>query len=59
MLTGAGEKAFSLGAFYRDYVARLPVAVVRQDDRIVAFATLWLGGNQGVYYRSLGSTADQ
>jgi phosphatidylglycerol lysyltransferase len=34
------EKAFSLGAFRRDYVLRQPVAVVRQGDGIVAFATL-------------------
>jgi phosphatidylglycerol lysyltransferase len=34
------EKAFSLGAFHRDYVLRQPVAVVRQGERIVAFATL-------------------
>nr|WP_218005361.1 bifunctional lysylphosphatidylglycerol flippase/synthetase MprF [Hydrogenophaga palleronii] len=34
------EKAFSLGAFRRDYVLRQPVAVVRQGERIVAFATL-------------------
>lgn len=34
------EKAFSLGAFQRDYVLRQPVAVVRQGERMVAFATL-------------------
>ena len=34
------EKSFSLGAFKRDYVLRQPVAVVRQGERLVAFATL-------------------
>lgn len=35
------EKGFSLGAFRRDYIARTPVALVRQQGRIVAFANLW------------------
>ncbi|EWS62408.1 Phosphatidylglycerol lysyltransferase [Hydrogenophaga sp. T4] len=34
------EKAFSLGAFQRDYVLGQPVALVRQAGRAVAFATL-------------------
>jgi phosphatidylglycerol lysyltransferase len=34
------EKAFSLGAFSRDYVAAQPVAVVRFQGEVVAFATL-------------------
>jgi phosphatidylglycerol lysyltransferase len=36
------EKGFSLGAFEEAYVAALPVAILRKDDRIVAFATLFL-----------------
>jgi phosphatidylglycerol lysyltransferase len=36
-----GEKAFSLGGFVPRYVAEFPVAVVRIDGRVVAFATLW------------------
>jgi phosphatidylglycerol lysyltransferase len=35
------EKRFSLGWFAPDYLARTPVAVVRQEDRIIAFANLW------------------
>jgi phosphatidylglycerol lysyltransferase len=35
------EKAFSLGAFRARYVSEFPVAVVRWQGRIVAFATLW------------------
>lgn len=34
------EKSFSLGAFEDGYLRRLPVALVRHEGRIVAFATL-------------------
>ncbi|MCM2476574.1 bifunctional lysylphosphatidylglycerol flippase/synthetase MprF [Rhizobium sp. CG5] len=36
----AAEKGFSLGTFKRDYVASGPVAVIRLDGRIVAFASI-------------------
>lgn len=36
-----GEKAFSLGGFSPRYVAEGPVAVVRAEGQIQAFATLW------------------
>lgn len=36
----AQEKSFSLGSFEDAYVLRRPVAVVRQGERVVAFATL-------------------
>ena len=39
------EKRFSLGFFSRDYILRTPVAIVTVDDRIVAFANLWLAGD--------------
>ena len=35
-----GEKAFSVGRFDEDYLRQFPVAVVRRDDRIIAFANL-------------------
>jgi len=35
------EKRFSVGFFDRDYLLRLPIALVHRDDRIVAFANLW------------------
>lgn len=38
------EKAFSLGAFDRDYVASQPVAVLRKAGRVVAFATVMTTG---------------
>ncbi len=37
-----GEKSFSLGGFIPRYVAEFPIALVRVDGQIVAFATLWL-----------------
>lgn len=41
------EKAFSLGAFSREYLMHQPVAVVRHEGRIVAFATVLLTGLSG------------
>ena len=40
------EKRFSLGAFDPDYLRGQPVAVLRQDDRIIAFSNLLLTGLQ-------------
>ncbi|WP_288408776.1 bifunctional lysylphosphatidylglycerol flippase/synthetase MprF [uncultured Sphingomonas sp.] len=39
------EKGFSLGHFDRDYLSFFDMAVVTIDDRIVAFANLWLTEN--------------
>lgn len=41
----AREKTFSLGAFEPDYVASQPVAVLRREGRIFAFATLMISGD--------------
>ncbi len=41
----AREKGFSLGFFAEDYVRRFPIAVVKKDDRIVAFANIWTSGD--------------
>jgi len=43
----AGEKGFSLGTFEPDYVASGPVAVIRLEGRIVAFATLMTASSDG------------
>lgn len=37
-----GEKGFSVGTFDPAVLDRAPIAVVRQKDRIVAFASLWV-----------------
>ncbi|PPK92657.1 phosphatidylglycerol lysyltransferase [Kineococcus xinjiangensis] len=39
------EKRFSLGAFDEEYVSRFPLVVVRQEEKIIAFATLWTGAD--------------
>ncbi len=38
---GAKEKRYSLGCFQADYMTLMPVAVVRIEGEIVAFANLW------------------
>ncbi|HEX6899276.1 MAG TPA: bifunctional lysylphosphatidylglycerol flippase/synthetase MprF [Thermoanaerobaculia bacterium] len=38
------EKGFSLGFFDRDYLRRFPIALVRKQEKIVAFANLWPSG---------------
>ena len=40
------EKGFSLGSFSSDYLRRYPVATVRVEDRMVAFANLWPAAGQ-------------
>lgn len=39
------EKRFSLGKFDEQYLLNFPVAVVKQQGKIVAFANLWMGAN--------------
>jgi phosphatidylglycerol lysyltransferase len=39
------EKHFSLGSFDDHYLLNFPVAVVKKQGKIVAFANLWLGAN--------------
>ncbi|MDA3903003.1 MAG: bifunctional lysylphosphatidylglycerol flippase/synthetase MprF [Desulfuromusa sp.] len=40
------EKGFSLGFFNADYLLNFPVAVVRAQNEIVAFANLWIGAEK-------------
>lgn len=40
------EKGFSLGFFQREYLRESPLAIVRKDGKIVAFANLLLGGEK-------------
>jgi phosphatidylglycerol lysyltransferase len=41
------EKRFSLGFFSPDYLQKTPLGIVRnQDEKILAFANLWLGANK-------------
>ncbi|TWT51695.1 Phosphatidylglycerol lysyltransferase [Thalassoglobus neptunius] len=41
----AAEKGFSLGFFDAEYLQRFPCAVVKQNEKVLAFANLWLGAN--------------
>jgi phosphatidylglycerol lysyltransferase len=41
-----GEKGFSLGAFDEEYLAHFPIAVVRAEGAIVAFANVWASGDR-------------
>lgn len=40
------EKGFSNASFDAGYLANFPVALVRREERVVAFANLWLGAGQ-------------
>lgn len=40
------EKGFSLGFFSESYIASCPVAVLIQDNTIIAFANVWEGANK-------------
>ncbi len=40
------EKSFSVGSFRPEYLQRFPVAVVRREGSIVAFADVWLGAER-------------
>ncbi|KAB2931260.1 MAG: DUF2156 domain-containing protein [Candidatus Contendobacter sp.] len=42
----AREKGFSLGFYREDYLPTGPVAIVRRDADIAAFANLWRGGRE-------------
>jgi phosphatidylglycerol lysyltransferase len=35
------EKRFSIGWFKPDYLMRFPIAVIRQEGRLIAFANVW------------------
>ncbi len=40
------EKRFSLGCFRPEYIRRTPVAVVKANGRIIAFANVWVGAEK-------------
>ncbi|WP_395646056.1 phosphatidylglycerol lysyltransferase domain-containing protein [Terricaulis sp.] len=43
---GGREKAFSLGAFNPDYLARAHIATARIHGRVIAFANIWLNAKK-------------
>jgi phosphatidylglycerol lysyltransferase len=40
------EKKFSLGSFSREYISNFPIAVIRRNADIVAFANVWETGQK-------------
>ena len=44
----AREKRFSLGRFDEDYVRRFPIALLRIEGEIVAFANMWCAGGKEI-----------
>ncbi len=40
------EKGFSLGYYDEDYLKRFPLALIKKEEKIVAFANLWRGAEQ-------------
>ncbi|ACL95592.1 phosphatidylglycerol lysyltransferase domain-containing protein [Caulobacter vibrioides] len=54
-----GEKSFSMGGFDPRYVAEFPVAVVRSEGKIVAFATLWTTAAKTAFSMDLMRYSDE
>ena len=42
---GTREKGFSLGCFELEYMKKLPIAIVRREENIIAFANIWTGAD--------------
>jgi phosphatidylglycerol lysyltransferase len=40
------EKKFSVGFFNEKYLSNFPIAIVRNETQIVAFANIWIGTNK-------------
>lgn len=56
---GHAEKGFSLGRFDPDYLSEFDMAVIRHDDRIVAFANIWVTPDRGEASIDLMRHADE
>ncbi len=44
-----GDKSFSLGGFHDRYIQEFPLAVVRWEGRIIAFANIWPVANRAAF----------
>jgi phosphatidylglycerol lysyltransferase len=53
-----GEKSFTMGNFAPAYIVEFPVAVVREQGRPVAFATLWTTAGRSSFSMDLMRYAD-
>jgi len=54
-----GDKSFSMGGFEPRYVGEFPCAVVRTDDEIVAFATIWPTNDRSSFSMDLMRYSDE
>ena len=54
-----GEKGFSMGGFWPGYVEEFPVALVRVEGRVVAFATIWTTASRSAFSMDLMRYADE
>src|SRR5690606_9856622 len=54
-----GEKGFTMGGFHDAYVARFPVAIVRFQGRLVAFANVWTTAARTAYSMDLMRYSDE
>lgn len=52
------EKGFSLGSFEPQYLVRTPIALVRQNGALKAFANIWRGGNDEMSVDLMRYTSD-
>ncbi len=48
-----GEKSFSMGGFLPEYLLEFPIALVRHEGAIVAFASLWPSASRAVFSMDL------
>jgi phosphatidylglycerol lysyltransferase len=55
---GGHEKGFSLGRFDPAILSREPIALVRREGEIVAFANIWTGGREEVSIDLMRHTPD-
>ena len=54
-----GDKGFSMGGFEPRYVGEFPCAVVKVDETIVAFATIWTTADRSSFSMDLMRYADE
>jgi glycosyltransferase 2 family protein len=54
-----GEKGFSLGGFSEGYLREFPIALVRHEGRIIAFASLWTTASRAAFSIDLMRYVDE
>jgi phosphatidylglycerol lysyltransferase len=54
-----GEKAFSIGGFSAAYLQEFPIALVRHEGRVIAFASLWTTPSRAAFSIDLMRYTDE